>query len=70
MTFWYGVIRNVASKIRFLRVSTMICPSQASFLTAMTYAPDAGDTVVELDCGNYMSGSEFTSYVHEFFMNL
>lgn len=69
MKFWYGVIRNAAGNIRFLRVSDTECPTQELFLKSMEYAPAAGDIIVELDRGDYMSRGEFVAYVHEYFMH-
>ena len=69
MKFWYGVLRNNAGNIRFLRASDVECPTQESFLQAMKYDTNAGDVIVELDWGDYMSRGEFISYVHDSFMH-
>lgn len=68
MEFWYGVIRNAAGAIRFLRADILECPTQELFLKTMQY-DSMNDVVVELDRGDYMSRGEFVSYVHEHFLH-
>ena len=68
MDYWYGVVRNAAGVVRFLRVDTTACPTQVEFLQLLHYNSAAGDVVVELDRGTAMSRAEFTAYVHEQYM--
>ncbi len=63
ITYWYGIIRDQFGKIRFKRVSTAKIPTQEQFLQLLKYNNNSGDVVLELDCGNHMTGEEFTKYV-------